>query len=69
MNRFDMFNAGDLITVADSCWDEFGIVVGIGKHRQVHVYWPSSQKITKSGKNGPKLISKLSLRTMSSEGR
>lgn len=45
-----MFNTGDLVTTDPVCSD-IGIVIAIGKHRQVHVYWPVSQKITKSGKN------------------
>lgn len=61
MNRYDMFNAGDLITVADIDWDEFevGIVVDIGKYSQVHVYWPLSQKITKSGKKWAEINFKI----------
>jgi hypothetical protein len=58
MTRYDIPGEGDLITANASGWNEIGIGVGIGKHKQVHVYWPSSQKITKSGKNGLKLTLK-----------
>lgn len=48
MNNYTAFVVGDLVAVEGS--DDTGIVVEIGKHGQVHVFWNRSKKITRSGK-------------------
>ena len=48
MNNYSVFAVGDLVIVEG--FDDTGIVVEIGKHGQVHVFWNPSKKITRSGK-------------------
>ena len=52
----DYLMKGDLVRVLD-LEDEsnVGIVVEIGKYGQVHVFWPSTGKTTKSGKEWAEL--------------
>ena len=52
----DYLVEGDLVrTQGFDEGSDIGIVVEIGKHGQVHVFWPNTGKVTKSGKDWAEL--------------
>tara|TARA_A200000159_G_scaffold49127_1_gene45317 strand:- start:4378 stop:4581 length:204 start_codon:yes stop_codon:yes gene_type:complete len=50
-----LLKVGDIIKASDSVLAHTGVVVEIDQHSKVHVFWPQSGKISKSGKQWAEL--------------
>lgn len=53
--EYELLKVGDIVGVSDAPHCPTGVVVEIGKHGQVYIFWPGTGKVSHSGKKWAEL--------------
>ena len=50
IDDYRLFRVGDIVEVSDVPHKPTGMVIEVGSHGSIHVFWPGTGKISRSGK-------------------